>query len=1026
MTTTQADELVADLVTVDVAAGSRALVAGDLHLTSSPTEVSKVGSEELARAVDGWTGSGVVVLNGNLVELLASGVASTDGPGFDGPPPPPPDPVAALDAHPALRDALRRFAGGEGREIVLLIGSHDGRLAWDEEAARRVAAALGGARIGFAAQLVVETARGCRLVRVEPGWRFDPLHAKADPRNPADTPLAHHVVTEIVPGFLAASEEQAPRRWGRRRPATGEQGWLEGIDDLVDPGSFPAFVASRLTYRRLSRLAWWLLVPFVLAFALRLPIALGLLHHHGPGNPWPRRLILIGAGALIDLFLVAAGVVLVSRRTWEGLAAIGNPVRDRNRRAREEARSLVTDDWAGLVTSHTHEPELTVLGEGFHANTGCLHQVLIESETYLSLPAAFLPHRQLSWVELEAGADLHVRLLHARTPMPGATRLERLAAKNPPVTPHHHPDVVASFPPGPSWPPQSDPSARLRRIRRWASAFIALAGVLDLVSALTPPLISSIRVVTDVLPLALPQAAAALVALSGVALLALARGVRRGQRHAWAVACALLAVSVALHVVKGGDIDEALVAVGILAFLLVNRSAFDASFDVPSLYRGLGYLVGGAAAAVVVSTVAIEAVHGPSGRPPFVRVVVGVAERLVGIDSIALHGRAAHFLTPVLFMVGIGLVGFAGVLLARPVVAKVRQTPTGVARAREVVSRYGGDTLSYFALRDDKSHFFWGESLVAYAIIGGICLVSPDPIGPPAERDAVWEAFRAFADGHGWPVAVLGAGEEWLPIYRESGMHDIYMGDEGIVDFTRFRLEGKKNKGLRQAVNRIANYGYTMKFYDPTEMPPGLEAKLRYVLTQSRKGDVERGFSMTLGRIFNPEDKGLLLAVAYGPDGEPCGFCQYVPAADINGYSLDLMRRDKREHPNGLSDFIVVRTIEHLKAQGKNGLGLNFATMRAILSGEAGNGPIIRVERWLFRKMSDTMQIESLWRYNAKFDPDWKPRYAVYDSYEHLVPAALALARAESFWELPVIGRFLVPADTDKDAPVEVEVGVGD
>jgi lysylphosphatidylglycerol synthetase-like protein (DUF2156 family) len=68
------------------------------------------------------------------------------------------------------------------------------------------------------------------------------------------------------------------------------------------------------------------------------------------------------------------------------------------------------------------------------------------------------------------------------------------------------------------------------------------------------------------------------------------------------------------------------------------------------------------------------------------------------------------------------------------------------------------------------------------------------------------------------------------------------------------------------------------------------------------------------------------------------------------------------------------------------------------------------VERWLLRRMSDSMQIESLWYFNAKYDPDWRPRYAVYDSLEHFLPAAMAVARAESFWELPIIGRFLVPS----------------
>jgi lysylphosphatidylglycerol synthetase-like protein (DUF2156 family) len=93
-----------------------------------------------------------------------------------------------------------------------------------------------------------------------------------------------------------------------------------------------------------------------------------------------------------------------------------------------------------------------------------------------------------------------------------------------------------------------------------------------------------------------------------------------------------------------------------------------------------------------------------------------------------------------------------------------------------------------------------------------------------------------------------------------------------------------------------------------------------------------------------------------------------------------------------------------------------------VVAGEAGHdGAMHRAERWLLRRMSDTMQIESLWRFNAKYDPDWVPRYAVYDAAENILPVALAVARAESFWELPVVGRFFVPPA--EPAPAQAPVG---
>ena len=104
---------------------------------------------------------------------------------------------------------------------------------------------------------------------------------------------------------------------------------------------------------------------------------------------------------------------------------------------------------------------------------------------------------------------------------------------------------------------------------------------------------------------------------------------------------------------------------------------------------------------------------------------------------------------------------------------------------------------------------------------------------------------------------------------------------------------------------------------------------------------------MTLGRIFDDHDTGLLLAICSGSDGRPAAFCQFVPAAGIDGYSLDLMRRDTDEHPNGLTDFVLVETIRHLRAQGNKGLGLNFATLRGVLAQERGHGIAQRVQRRL-------------------------------------------------------------------------------
>jgi lysyl-tRNA synthetase class 2 len=466
-----------------------------------------------------------------------------------------------------------------------------------------------------------------------------------------------------------------------------------------------------------------------------------------------------------------------------------------------------------------------------------------------------------------------------------------------------------------------------------------------------------------------------------------------------------------LHLAKGVDVEEVIVALAVAGYLVLHRSSFGVASNNTSARAGLVWAAAGAAVATAAGTAAAWLIKTPGGRLPLSQAALAALGRLAGLSSaVPVAHRLDEFLSPVLAAVGFGVVAVLGWQLLQPVIHRViDHGRDDRARAAEAVARHGADSLAYFALRDDKRYFFTGDTVVAYAVIGGVALVSPDPIGPPVERAAAWAAFRRFAEESGWIVAAMGVAEDWLPVYRASGLRTLYVGDEAVVDCASFTLDGSRMKSLRQAYNRVARGGYTVEFHDPARVDPGLADDLRALSLESRRGEAERGFSMTLGRIFSPLDRGLLLSVCRDAGGAPVAFCQFVPAPGIGGYSLDLMRRSVGRHPNGLLDYVLLETIFHLKDAGTRGLTLNFATLRAVLAGETGDGVTQRMERWLLQKMSGSMQIESLWHFNAKYDPDWRPRYAVYESPGNILPAAWAVAKAESFVELPLIGRMFTP-----------------
>jgi lysylphosphatidylglycerol synthetase-like protein (DUF2156 family) len=993
---------------IDIALGRRVEVIGDLLLPPEPSASSTAVSRDITRRLEDWQGPGVLIVCGRLVDQ-----GCTEG-----------SALQALDNHPDLTVALGAFAARPDSSVLVVMapGSSDRALVGTLTRC--------GARVVEAVDLHCETGSGRRTVLVRAG-------AMCPDANPIDaTP-------------------------GDSRP------WLAGIERLDDPLESRRFVTSRLLYRRLRRYLWAPpLVLAAIALLLRIDwIVDGLGHlfrsprqqdalQRAYNATWFSRFMVTVVIAVALLAILAVVVAITSRGIWRALGGESLPApwaRERSaagpiahaqleidgEEALDMTRRAVENGASGVIAGGAVAPELTHLDAGFFACPGATSEVVHEHRGRLGLPPTFLHHRQESTIEIETGAELHVRLILATADLPMATMGERLVTADSVVkgrtkAAEVHAELVAGWPTGASWPPAPEVAAdrvRVRRIRRLAAVSLFVAGAIDLLSAVTAPLRTHLHLIAQYLPVALVQAAGALVAIAGIGMIMLSRGILRGQRRSWVVAVLLLTASLALHLVHAADVVTLLVCAAVLVLLVVQRDLFRAVSEPATLLGAFAILAIGGLIATLGGFIGVEVAGNVHHHrlPGWPNVLVGSAERLVGVQWVRFPPTIDRFASRSLLAVGISLIVVALYLLTRPVVDRSLSAGAAVGRraaelrARDIVRRHGTGTLDYFALRDDKQWFFHRDSLVAYAVFGGVCLVSPDPIGPFSERAHVWDAFRRYVDRHGWGLGVMGAGEEWLPTYQASGMRFVYIGDEAVVDPRVFSLEGGKMKGLRQAVNRVARYGYTVRFLDPAHLNPHDAARMAELMAKSRRGEQERGFSMMLGRLFDPRDTDLLLTLVEGPDGEPVAMCQFVPSPAIGGYSLDLMRRDPGEHPNGLLDFALCSTIAHLKERGMRGLSLNFAAMRSILEGDSGDGVTQRVERWAIRRLSGVLQIETLWRFNSKYEPHWLPRYIVFDSAEQFVPVAVQIMRAESLTEVPVIGRLLTTGAAKRAGPAVPE-----
>jgi lysylphosphatidylglycerol synthetase-like protein (DUF2156 family) len=961
-------------------------VVSDLSL-SPRTDVHSRPVQELMKLLGDIDDAAVVVVAGNLFhpEPTSDLVRFVD---------------ATLAALPALCEKIAAFTTNPRHRFIVLPGSEDHELKFNQDARGRLEQ-LG---VAFASDLIlnVATANGVRDLAVAAGaCTIDTARADVDDRADADR--------------------------------------------LEDPHALPRFVASRVLYRRLGGWVWFPVIALLLfdfLTSLNAIVYHFTRHHirvHTPhtGSFWDNLVLNLLIVAVVEAVVVSCAGLIVRRR-FDREARRAAPtelseplaltlVDDVD--ALEFARRNAERGGAGAVVGAAPRPALAFLDRGVCAAPGPSRTVIVERRGRFGLPPVFTSVDRLGVVEIEAASTVQVRLYAGETRRARERLLEKIVAHTyVQPAPSGATSTVGSWPTGNPFPVTVErlkEQRRQRTVRRWASGLVFLEGLINVIVTATPPLRSRLHEVQTMFPLGVAQSAAAFTAVAGIAMIMMARGIRRGQRRAWFVACVVLAVTVFAHVLRGGTVLASLIAGSILMLLVLERRYFQASTDRSSARASIPRLGLIALVSVIAATIGVEVSSGRHHLPAFGVVFMACIERFVGVNNIALPDTAADFIDPSLLAVGVTLFVSSLYLLTRPVVdRRLSMTGRGAERrlaelrAREIVRRHGRGTLDYFALRDDKQFFFFRDSLIAYAVYGGVALVSPDPIGPEAERSEAFSTFRAYAEGRGWTIGVIGASEDWLPIYGAAGLHHLYIGDEAIVDCPTFSLAGGKMKGLRQATTRLARHGYTVEFLDPANIDPSRVTDILELISMLRRGEAERGFSMMLGRLFNPKDKGLLLTIVHGPDGKPVAVCQFVASPAINGYSLDLMRRDPGEHPNGLIDFALCSTIEHLRDIGARGLSLNFAAFRSVLDGERGEGTFTRVERWALKRLSGIFPIESLWTFNAKYDPTWLPRYLVYPAAESFVPVAAAVLRAESLTELPVLGRFLVSDPSNRPGTV--------
>lgn len=549
-----------------------------------------------------------------------------------------------------------------------------------------------------------------------------------------------------------------------------------------------------------------------------------------------------------------------------------------------------------------------------------------------------------------------------------------------------------------------------RFLARVPEGFAAFFGALALFCALLAfiaPLRRLMSPVVRLLELLLVPVSANLA--YAVFLFLLAGAIAARKKVAWWLVVVYLGLLVLVDGLglAAGLYDEFVPSLAIVALALVlliaARKEFYAASRRGAVWRALAVLFAGLGAAILIGWGLVELFpdtlqHGQR--------LLWAANRVCGglVSGRSFRGHPPHWLAFLL-----GLFGALALLNAAATLFRSQRMEAALhgdeePRIRALLQAYGADdSLGYFATRRDKAVVFSpsGKAAVTYRVEVGVCLASGDPVG---DREAWPRAIAAWLDlarRHAWAPAVMGASEEGARAYARAGLGALQLGDEAILYVAGFDLHGRDMRVTRQAVNRVRRTGATCRVRRHSTLTDEEMEEIVDKADAWRDTETERGFSMALDRLGDPADGCCLLVEALSADGRLLALLSFVPWGP-DGISLDLMRRD-RTAPNGVMEFMVAELCAVARKLGVRRISLNFAVFRSVFEEGAriGAGPVLRLWRRLLLFFSRWWQLEALYRSNAKYHPEWYPRFICYGETASLARIGLASGIAEGFVSVP-------------------------
>jgi phosphatidylglycerol lysyltransferase len=529
-------------------------------------------------------------------------------------------------------------------------------------------------------------------------------------------------------------------------------------------------------------------------------------------------------------------------------------------------------------------------------------------------------------------------------------------------------------------------------LRLFPPVMIFLLGVINIISVLTPPIASRVRILKEYIPVSSLETSNLLVILMGLMLIIVAHSLVRGLRSAWLLALVISIASGIGHLVKALDYEEALAALFVTVVLLLTAKQYGVKSN--SNLVNVGIITGAATFLVVLifGSIGFYFLNKKHFGIDFTwQQSIQYAVRTFGLLSDGDLNPLTQFAKEFLFFIkGLGVASwiFLFYTIVRPAIDKVTNIDQSLEKAQYLLKQYGDSALDYFKIGSDKLLYISDnyEAFVSYRIANGFAVVLEEPVCSEGNKRLVLEEFEEMCKTKGLKPVYYRVEEDSLYHFKSMNKKKLLIGQEGILETYKFSLEGRERKSLRNAMNSLMKKGYKVQVNKAPQSGLVLQALQQVSDEFLRANDMEE-LVFSQGSFDWNELRSQDIITISDADKKIVGFLNIIPDYNPNECTYDMIRKTN-DAPGGCMDVLIIELIKYAKEKGYQYLNFGLAPMSGI---EIPDSTAERVVKLAYEKIKRFRHYQGLRDFKEKFVTKWQNKYLVYKNDFDLIqlPAVL-------------------------------------